>query len=146
MTTRISFADQYYYNGAADDHRPFVVVRLFPAGGPPLTVNALLDTGAEWSVFSKALAPDLGIPDVTQNALRSIPLQTADNSPERFGFVHEVELEWLGYRLPVPIVFVREWPDDIDNLIGMRGLFEELIVAVHHRQRTVYVTRSIAAL
>lgn len=144
MTYRINFAEQYYYDGADDDHRPLVVVRLFPPNAPPLTINALLDTGAEWSVFSKALAPDLGIPDVTQGALRTVPLQTADNTPERLGFVHEIELEWLGNRLTVPIAFVREWPDDIDNLIGMQGFFEELVVGFHHQQRMVYVTRPAA--
>lgn len=137
--TKITFSQKYYYDGADDDHRPVVVVRLFPTAGPPLTVNAILDTGAECSVFSKGLASHLGITDITDGAIRTVRLQTADNSPERHGFVHEIDVEWLGYRFPAPIAFVREWPDDIDNLIGMQGFFDELLIAFHHQQRTVYV-------
>ncbi len=67
-------------------------------------------------------------------------MQTADNSPQQQAFVYDIDVEWLGHRLTVPIGFVPTWPDGIDNLLGMKGFFENLFVGVHHQKRTVFVT------
>ena len=56
------------------------------------------------------------------------------------GYVHPIALEWLGYRLTVPIAFVPSWAEDIDNLLGMKGFFDQLLVGFHHRERLVYVS------
>jgi hypothetical protein len=43
---------QHHYDGPADDDRINVVIRVFGRNGaPPISINALLDTGAERSVF-----------------------------------------------------------------------------------------------
>jgi hypothetical protein len=142
--TTLRFQQEHDYGRGDDDHGVHVVVRLFPPGGPELTVNALLDTGAEHSIFDKALLRDLGIADVTAVAPEDItwvlPADEADERNKKPAYVHHIAVEWLGYRMTVPIAFVPSWPEGIDNLLGMKGFFEELVIALSHRDRMLYVS------
>ena len=140
MTT-IKFHQEWDYRAGDDDHGLHIVVRLFPPGGPELTVNALLDTGAEHSIFDMDLLADLGITKVTAVPPEDITWVLAANESDENNkvpaYVHHITMEWLGYRMTVPVAFVPSWPAGISNLVGMRGVFENLIVGVNHRQRLV---------
>lgn len=100
-----------------------------------MTVNALLDTGAEFSVFDKSLAQALGVVDISSG--RALRLRTADER-EYVGYQHNVTIEFLGHRVSVPVAFCPDWPEGIDNLLGMGGFFDRFIVAFDHRARAVY--------
>ena len=39
-----------------------------------------------------------------------------------------------------PVGFVPDWPDDIDNLLGMKGFFDQLIFGLDHSSRRLYFT------
>ena len=146
MTT-LTFDQEYDYRRSDDDHRLQIVVRLLPEAGPPLTVNALLDTGAEYSIFDRALLPGLGIANVTSvsspdNVIGVMPANLADETRKDVAYVHPIRVEWLGYQMTVPIAFCPTWDEGIDNLLGMRGFFEQLNVAVSHQKRMVYANSS----
>lgn len=139
------FDKEYDYRRSGDDHRLQIVVRLLADGSLPLTVNALLDTGAEYSVFDKALLPGLGIAEVTKvgspdDVIAIMPANLADESKKDVAYVHRIRIEWLGFQMTVPIAFCPSWDEGIDNLLGMRGFFEQLDVAVSHQNRMVYAS------
>jgi hypothetical protein len=143
--TRIYFPNSEVY-GASDHDKPSTNVRLFSrAGGLPLTAPALLDTGSETTVLSTIWAPQIGIADVTvgsQGVERFIEASKPPTDPGDPGYIHLVEVEWLGIRRSIPVAFVPAWSDEMENLLGMRGFFAGLIVAFNHDDRLVYATQT----
>ncbi|MEX2158667.1 MAG: retropepsin-like aspartic protease [Dehalococcoidia bacterium] len=126
---------QHHYNGPDDYDLINVVVRVFGTNeAPPISINALLDTGAEHSVFDKALLPLLEIADVTVGTPYLV--QTADNR-EAMGYLHDLDVEFLGYQFTVPVGFVPAWPEGIDNLLGMGGFFDQMVFGIDHRTRNL---------
>jgi hypothetical protein len=120
--------------GYGDTHTVSLPIRL---ENLPYLVEAILDTGASVSVFDRALLPDLGISDVTVGT--EIPVAVA-NGQRGKAYLHSLEIEILGHRLTVPIGFCPDWPEGTKNLLGMRGFFEQSLVAFDHQGRTIYYT------
>jgi hypothetical protein len=132
MTTVRVFRLDYAYSG----NHVVVPVRLFPAGRPPITVNAVLDTGAAISFFDRALLPILGITDVSSGT--KIPLTAANNDPAD-GYAFPVHLEIFGAPMTVPLTFSPDWPEGTTNLLGMQGFFDQVEVGLDHSARRLYV-------
>jgi hypothetical protein len=110
-------------------------IRIRPSSGPTFTVQAVLDTGAAISYFDRALLPPLGITDVT--AGRPIDLRAASGERST-GYVHSVNIEFVGHPMTIPVAFCPDWPEGTDNLLGMEGFFEQLRAAFEHRARRFY--------
>jgi hypothetical protein len=131
MTTTLSFERDLDYG---DTHTISVPVRL---ENLPYLIDAILDTGAAVSAFDRALLPDLGISDVRSGT--EIELTTANDEHGK-GYIHSVRVEVLGRVLTIPVAFCPDWPEGTRNLLGMRGFFEQALIAFEHQNRKIHYT------
>lgn len=127
----LSFEQEFAYG---DTHRISVPIRV---ENLPYLIDAILDTGAGVSCFDRRLLPHLGIADVRTG--RPIEMRAADNNL-CWGYLHTVRVEFLGRALAIPVAFCPDWPEGTPNLLGMRGFFEQMLVAFDHQNRTVHYT------
>ena len=127
MTT-ITFGAQQAYSDEA------IIVDVdvtTPAG--PLPCKAIIDTGAWTTCFDRAIAPLLGIADLTTG--KEVPMTPASGI-ETKGYAFPVEVTLLGRILTIPVVFVPSWPEGTLNLLGMRGFLDQFgCIAVDHGQK-----------
>ncbi len=125
------FQGTYPYTG----HAVRVPVRLRDSK-TPYVIMAILDTGATYSVFSKSHAGPLGIADITTG---SEPLiLTVANGATDTAYIHTITLECFGRIYRAPVAFCPTWPDDVPNLLGMRGFFSEFVVAFDHKRKRIF--------
>ncbi len=134
MTTTFTFPQEFDYPG---ELRPSLTIEVVPSTGSTIELPVILDTGASISKFDHAQAARMGVPDI-MNTPRIIHPRTASNQLGT-GYVHDVEIIFLGRTLTIPIAFVPSWPVGGHNLLGMEGFFEHAIFAFDHVKRTVYV-------
>ena len=134
MTETIEFPQEFGYPGEA---RPSLTIEVVPPSGSTYEVPVILDTGAAISKFDHARAARMGVTDV-RDTQRIIQPRTASNQVG-VGYVHDVEIVFLGRTLTIPITFCPDWPAGGDNLLGMEGFFEHAIFAFDHVKRLVYV-------
>jgi hypothetical protein len=127
----LSFDQELSYG---DTHVVSVPIRV---ENLPYLIDAILDTGASVSTFDRALLPDLHISDVRTGI--EIDLMAANNQRGK-GYLHPLQIEILGNRLSVPVAFSPDWPEGTKNLLGMRGFFEQALVAFEHQRRRLYYT------
>ena len=120
--------------GYGDTHTVSLPIRV---ENLPYLVEAVLDTGASVSVFDRALLPDLGISDVTTGT--EIQVAVANGQRGR-AYLHSLQIDILGHRLTVQAGFCPDWPEGTRNLLGMRGFFEQSLVAFDHQDRKIYYT------
>jgi hypothetical protein len=62
---------------------------------------------------------------------------TVANADTAAGWVHDIEIDLLGRRLVIPVVFCPDW--NMRNLLGMRGFMDQLTFAVDHRAHRLYL-------
>jgi predicted aspartyl protease len=120
--------------GYGDTHTISVPVRL---QNLPYLVDAILDTGAAVSSFDRALLPDLGISEVRSGT--EIEVRAA-NDERALAYIHTVRVEVLGHVLMIPVAFCPDWPEGTRNLLGMRGFFEQALIAFEHQYRKIHYT------
>ena len=135
----VDFTAQYDYDAGPYVHLVYVPFRLFAASNLPLAQRAVLDTGASFSVFDRALAPLIGIDDIESG--EALDLRTANDEPHR-AYLHDVQIEFLGFAMTVPVAFVPSWPEGIDNVLGMYGFLDELETALLGKQKRLLAGRS----
>lgn len=113
-----------------------VQVEFTPPTGASFQVDAIVDTGAWISVFDKALAPLLGIPDVRKGTRVRV---TPATGKKGYGYVFQYDVVVLRQSLKIPIVFVPTWQPGTPNLLGMHGFLDQFgTVAVEHRAKAFY--------
>lgn len=134
MTTTITFPQEFGYPG---ESRPSLTIEVVPPTGSTIELPVILDTGASVSKFDHAQAARMGVTDI-RNSSRIIRPRTASNQIG-VGYVHDVEIVFLGRTLTIPIAFCPDWPAGGDNLLGMMGFFEHAVFAFDHAKRMVYV-------
>lgn len=128
----LSFNHQGMYSGEAI----VVPVQFRPPSGVAFEVRAMVDTGAWMSVFDKAIAPTLGISDLTRGT--RVPMTPASGTRGE-GYAFPLAIVVLGRALTVPIAFVPSWPDGVPNLLGMRGFLDQFgTIAVDHGHKAFY--------
>ena len=123
--------------GSNERDRPTVPFRFESPEGDRYTSSAVLDTGAWTSVFAVTLAPLFGIVDVDSGEETWLRLP---NGEEVLAYSHPCRLQVLGRWLTIRVAFSPQLPSDMVNLLGMRDLFEELVVGFTHRERLVLAT------
>jgi hypothetical protein len=129
----LSFEHEWTYG---DTHTISVPIRIENLS---YLVDAILDTGAAVSIFDRALLPDLGISDISSGT--EIPLRVANNV-RGIGYLHSLRIEILGHLLTIPVAFSPDWPEGTRNLLGMRGFFEQALIAFEHQTRKLHYTIS----
>ena len=127
--TSIEFDLEYAYSG---DEITFVV--SFPTALTDTRVEMLLDTGASFSTLHHDLLPALGIENVESGTPGTIFV--ANGGIERC-WIHAVEIELLGRRMAIQVAFCPAW--DMRNLLGMRGVMNQVTFAVDHAKRRLYI-------
>jgi Aspartyl protease len=135
VTYRLTFEERVAYVHAL--HSLSVPLRILPLTGAPFTVNAILDTGAAMSTLDRALAARLGIADVTSGT--PTPVRLPDSSYAD-AFSHDVTVELFGRRLLLPALMCPSWPEGTENLLGMKGFFEQILFGLNHAERAFYYT------
>jgi predicted aspartyl protease len=125
----IPFETEHLYAG----HKALGSVRLIEAR-IPLRVDMVVDSGAEITVLNRGFVSVLGIADVHSG--EPIELIVANND-SRPAWIHPVKIEVLGRTLTIEAAFCPEW--DMKNLLGMRGFFDQLVIAFDHEWRQLYL-------
>jgi predicted aspartyl protease len=128
----LKFAEEYRYPSAHEIVS--VPIRIRPPGSLPFEQRAVLDTGAAVSRFDKSILSRAGITDIT--AGEPMKAYTADNT-EYQCYVHLIEIEFMGHVMTIPAAFCDDW-DKVQNLLGMRGFFEQMLAAFDHARRKFY--------
>lgn len=136
MTYDLSFTDRHVY--PVGEHRILVPVKIRPSSGIDFEITALLDSGAEISVFSRALLPHLGIADVTVGGLDTEMTSLNQVGTSEGGYIHDVEVGIFGRTLTIPVAICPTWPDGIQNVLGMEGFFDRWHFAFDHDMRRLY--------
>lgn len=130
MSHQILFDDRYVYAGDSVT----VQIGLTPVTGVPFLINATLDTGAVITAFDISLVRRLGIADVAAGAPTTVRLPNNQLVP---AYIHDVTIEIFGHEMTIPVVFCPSFPPGTDNLLGMRGFFEQIRVAFLHGEHTL---------
>ena len=129
----LTFSQEHVY--ASPAHRILVPIRIRPAGGTPFEQAAILDTGAGVSRFDKSILARCGVTDVSTG--HPMKATVADNT-EYEAYVHQIEIEFLGHVMRIPAAFSEDW-DGVENLLGMKGFFEQMLAAFDHARRKFYL-------
>lgn len=135
MTQTIAFTQEFGY---PSERRPSLTIEVIPPTGGRYEVPVILDTGAAISMFDHARAARMGIPNVTQGYTKRFNAFTASNE-QSVGYLHDVEIVFLGRTVTIPIAFCPDWPQGTNNLLGMEGFFEQGIFGFDHVRRMVYL-------
>ena len=122
---------QFENEHAYHDDKALVSVRLLGTR-IPTWVQMTIDTGAEISVLNRSLASQLRL-KVEEG--RSVGLKVA-NGDIAAAYVHEVAIDFVGRRLTIPVLICPEW--DTENLLGMRGFLDQMVIAFDHAQKRIY--------
>ncbi|MDP9236741.1 MAG: hypothetical protein M3P30_04985 [Chloroflexota bacterium] len=128
MTT-LEFTNELVYSG----RKARVAVRLSTAS-PPIRIDMVLDSGAEVSVINRDFAAPLGISDVTTGEAIELIVANQDSRP---AWIHQIPIEVMGRSMMIEAAFCPDW--DMANLLGLRGFFDQLVVAFDHANRRLYV-------
>jgi predicted aspartyl protease len=124
----LRFANEHPYTG----HKALVSVRLI--GAPvPMRLNMVIDSGAEVTVMHRELLAVLGIDDVTTGIAIQLMVANKESQP---AWIHRVEIECFGRRMTIDAAFCPAW--DMKNLLGMRGFFDQVVIAFDHAEQRLY--------
>lgn len=125
---RIHFQHEHSYQG----HKIVLQVSLIRPSGVEIDIEAILDTGASVSILSRGLVRALGL---ELGAGEPIELMVANGEIAQ-AFVHDVELNFLGQRVPIRAAICPDW--SMKNYLGMQGFFDQMVIAFDHAQKRIY--------
>jgi predicted aspartyl protease len=123
----LTFPDEHRYDG----HKVLVWIQVL-GRSIELKLEVVLDTGAAISVLNRDLVRVLNL---NVESGEAIDLMVANKQATR-AYVHLIDIEFLGRRLTIPAAICPDW--DTQNLLGMRGFFDQMIVAFDHANRTIH--------
>jgi predicted aspartyl protease len=127
MTTSLEFQHQATYVG----HKVVVTATLVETPDR-LLVNMILDTGAEVSLLNRGYLDELPIVLHDGEPIHII----VANGEQAPAWIHPVAIEFLGRPLTIEAAICPDW--DTQNLLGMRGFFDQFVVAFDHANHRVY--------
>jgi hypothetical protein len=103
-------------------------------GTTTVECEAKVDTGAEFCLFQRELADQLGLQVEAGNFL---PLQTLNSNFKAYG--HEVQLSTLGLAFQVTVYFAEDYGLP-RNLLGRNGWLQQVKLAVVDYEETLYLS------
>ena len=125
-----TFRDEFTYRG----HKATTLVELVrPWVRTVLKVEMSLDTGAEISVLNRMFLRQLRL-NVTDGSSATLTVANGDTAQ---AYIHPVEIRFLGRQMTVQVAICPDW--DTENLLGMQGFFDQMVVAFDHAQWRIYV-------
>lgn len=111
-----------------------IVLPVRIARAPLFELRMVLDTGATVSTMGMSMLSVLGITSVETGRFGSI---TTANGEEAPCWIHRVDIELLDRPLTIDVAFTPTWR--VRNLLGMRGFMDQLVFAVDHHARRLYL-------
>jgi predicted aspartyl protease len=123
----LNFQSEHRYDG----DKVLASVRLLGAR-IPTRVEMVLDTGAEISLLNRDFISHLRL-SIQEG--EPIELMVANKAVTR-AYIHSIDVEFLGRRLTIPAAICPDW--DTQNLLGMRGFFDQMVVAFDHANWTIH--------
>jgi len=123
----ITFENEHRYDG----NKALVLVRL-PQARLHTRVEMVLDSGAEISLLNRQFIRTLNL---TIEDGEPIDLMVANKDVAR-AYIHPVEIDFIDRRLTIQAAICPDW--DTQNLLGMQGFFEQMVVAFDHAERRIY--------
>ena len=118
------------YVRKGDQHFPVVDVTL-STFGQSLTIKALVDSGASFSVFRAEVLGYLGVP-----LERGAPVYLEGVGGRILGYRHRVSARLGEVRFPLTVIFSRELAVSF-NLLGRDNFFRRFLVTFDERHHTV---------
>lgn len=123
---------EFPYQKSDDSFYPVIKLAII-AGNEKLIVEALVDSGANISIFSEEIAGLLGI-EVEKG--RKIYLNGIGG--RIVGYIHKVIVETGGKHFPCKIVFSREFHVSF-NLIGREDFFEQFVISFDEKNKKIFL-------
>jgi hypothetical protein len=121
------FPTEHRYEG----HKALVSVRLTSAR-IPTWVEMTVDSGAEISLLNRSLAKQLEI-RIEDGEFFSLEVASGHIA---IAYRHNVPIDLLGHAMTIPVLLCPEW--DTQNLLGMEGFFDQMVIAFDHAQKRIY--------
>lgn len=118
------------YQQNEQDYYPLIKVSLI-FGNQKVVLEALIDSGANISVFNEELAELLGI-----NVEKGKKTYLGGVGGRIMGYIHILKIETADKIFSCPVVFSREFKVSF-NLIGRQGFFEKFVISFDERNRQV---------
>lgn len=118
------------YQQSGQDYYPLIKVSLI-FGSQKATIEALIDSGANISIFGEEVA-ELLVIDIEKG--RKIYLGGIGG--RIMGYIHILRIETAGRLFSCPVVFSREFKVSF-NLIGRKGFFDKFVVRFDERNKQV---------
>jgi hypothetical protein len=103
-------------------------------GATTVECEAKVDTGAEFCLFQRELADQLGL---QVEAGQALPLQTLNSCFKAYG--HEVKLGTLGLAFQVTVYFAEDYGLP-RNLLGRNGWLQQVKLSVIDYEETLYLS------
>lgn len=137
MTTRVvyTYSLDYLMDEWGAGRFPGLEVTLHGPKGSVRTL-AQIDTGAAFCYFDGERASDLGFDLFAGSRIQLVSAMGRDTSAR----LHEVQLEFLGYRLRAVVAFSTE--PVRREILGRQGFLEHVQLGVRERQLTVLIEPS----
>jgi hypothetical protein len=125
----LTFQREFAYTG----NKIRMPISLILPSDIEIAIEAILDTGAEVTILNRLLAERLSI-EIEDGEPIELGVVSGQSST---GYLHDIRLRILGDELSVRAAFVPDW--NTSNFLGMRGFFDQMVVAFDHAQRRVYL-------
>ncbi len=113
--------------------KPIIDIRI-AAGDKSLQYNALVDSGADFSIFHSGVAQALGIDIESGDKLTFGGVQKADAAA---AYLHKVTLVIGGWKYPTIVGFSDEISDDSYGILGQRGFFDIFSVKFDYQKEEI---------
>jgi len=133
---------QFVPMGRYPTWKPVVAVRI-SAGQRYQDTAALVDSGADYSIFDAEFADALGLGLTEGRPISLIGLDGKDH----IGYLHRVAIRILGdaaETLPVvkaEVIFRQNHPSEVGNILGRHDFFRALKVGFHEPKQKVYLAK-----
>lgn len=113
--------------------KPIIDIRI-ANGDKSLQYNALVDSGADFSIFHSGVAQALGIDIESGDKLTFGGVQKADAAA---AYLHKVTLVIGGWKYPTVVGFSDEISDDSYGILGQRGFFDIFSVKFDYQKEEI---------
>ena len=135
---KLDFESIYPFWIESDPPQPMIDVRLIGSRGRYADTVALLDTGAEVSLFHAKWAKRIGLP---LEAGRRVPVQGIGNEAKNVdGYAHEINLVIGHVPVRCEVVFSEDVSDEpTEQLIGREGVFDAMRFGLRQKVGHLYV-------
>jgi hypothetical protein len=119
--------------------KPIIDIRI-AAGDKSLQYNALVDSGADFSIFHSGVGQALGIDIESGEKLNFGGVQKANAAA---AYLHKVTLVIGGWKYPTIVGFSDEISDDSYGILGQRGFFDIFSVKFDYQKEKIELKQKI---